>query len=150
MEKVKDLKLVVETCESLMREIACDFVGLAIQNEKGTDVRWHYALGNVNEKYQRITVRFGKGIAGKVISTGSTMMIEDFPNYIQGKAIEHPIMLAEKLISSFAVPLFFNASPKGVLFVGNRERHVFTEIEQQQVKQSAQALEGILKGWIKF
>lgn len=148
MEEVKNLKPVVETCENLMREIDCDFVGLAIQNAIGSDIRWHYALGNVNDKYQRITVRFGKGIAGKVISTGSTMMIEDFPNHIQGKAIEHPIMLAEKLISSFAVPLFFNNSPKGVLFVGNRKRHTYTEAQQQRVKQSAQSFEEILKGQI--
>ena len=73
----------------------------------GPDVRWHYASGNLNDKYKRITVRFGKGIAGKIISSGSPMMMSDFPNDIYGKVTDHPIMLAEKLISCYAVPLFF-------------------------------------------
>ena len=74
--------------------------------------RWHYASGNLNDKYKRITVRFGKGIAGKIISSGSPMMMNDFPNGIYGKVTDHPIMLAEKLVSSYAVPLFFNGVPK--------------------------------------
>ena len=48
-----------------MEKVGCEFVALALQNEVGPDVRWHYAAGNLNDKYKRITVRFGKGIAGK-------------------------------------------------------------------------------------
>jgi nitrogen regulatory protein A len=148
MEQLSDLKPVVDTCGQLMKELGCDFVGLAIQNEIGPDVRWHYAAGNANDKYEKITVRFGKGIAGKVISTGSPILIEDFPNNIHGKAIEYPIMLAEKLIAAYAVPLFFETVAKGVLFVGNRGKHLFSETERQRVKRSAHLLEEILKGRI--
>ena len=47
----------------------------------------------------------------------------DFPKGIIGKVTDHPIMLAEKLVSSYAVPLFFNAVPKGVLLIGNRKAY---------------------------
>jgi nitrogen regulatory protein A len=127
-------------CDDLKTKLNCEFVGFAIQNETGPDIRWHYAAGNLNEKYKRITVRYGKGIAGKVISTGSPMMIEHFPETIAGKAIEYPIMLAEKLISSYAVPIFHNGSPKGVLLVGRRSAYLFTENEQKMVQNAAKRM----------
>jgi nitrogen regulatory protein A len=144
MKEIKELQSVIEVCNSLMAVVDCEFVALALQNEVGPDVRWHYAVGNLNDKYKRITVRFGKGIAGKIISSGSPMMMIDFPEGIIGKVTDYPIMLAEKLVSTYAVPLFFNAVPKGVLLIGNRKASTFTEMEQQHVKESAQALEQIL------
>jgi nitrogen regulatory protein A len=148
MPEIKELQAVSEVCNQLKKATGCEFVALALQNEVGPDVRWHYAIGNLNDKYKRITVRFGKGIAGKIISSGSPMEMVDFPNDILGKVTDHPIMLAEKLISTYAVPLFFNAVPKGVLLVGKREKHHFSEKSQELVKQSAHLLEQILKSHI--
>jgi nitrogen regulatory protein A len=148
MSEIKELQAIREVCNQLKKATGCAFVALALQNEVGPDVRWHYAVGNINDKYKRITVRFGKGIAGKIISTGSPMEMVDFPNDIIGKVTDHPIMLAEKLVSTYAVPLFFNTAPKGVLLVGNREKHIFTEQIQEHVKQSAHMLEQILKSHI--
>ncbi|MEH7375090.1 MULTISPECIES: GAF domain-containing protein [Bacillaceae] len=145
MKEIMELQEVIKVCDSLMAVVGCEFVALALQNEVGPDVRWHYASANINDKYKRITVRFGKGIAGKIISSGSPMMITDFPNGVIGKVTDYPIMLAEKLVSSYAVPLFFNAVPKGVLLIGNRRTTTFTEEDQQYVRESAQALEQILK-----
>lgn len=144
MTEITENNGVMEVCNQLLKEVGCDFVALAFQNEVGPDVRWHYASGNVNDKYKRITVRFGKGIAGKIISSGSPMMLSDFPNDIYGKVTDHPIMLAEKLISCYAVPLFFNGSPKGVLLVGKRVSYTFSEDEQEQVKESAETVEQLL------
>jgi nitrogen regulatory protein A len=128
-------------CEKVLAEIECDFVGLALQNSDGPDVKWHYAAGNSNNKYMRITVRYGKGIAGKVISTGRPMTVEDFPNLISGKALEYPIMLAEKLVAAFAVPIHFNDLPKGVLLVGKRTNQSFSQNEQSAVLKATRCLE---------
>lgn len=144
MTEIRKLPSVIEVCDSLKTAVHCEFVGLALQNEIGPDVSWHYAAGNLNDKYKRITVRFGKGIAGKIISSGSALMLTDFPKGIVGKVTDYPIMLAEKLVSTYAVPLFFNAIPKGVLLVGNRETHVFDNEEQQRVQDSALVLEQLL------
>ncbi|EKN66097.1 hypothetical protein BABA_16842 [Neobacillus bataviensis LMG 21833] len=145
MIAIKEIQTVTEMCSIVMAAANSEFVALAIQNESGPDVRWHYAAGNLNDKYKRITVRFGKGIAGKVISSGSPMMMTNFPHDILGKVTDFPIALAEKLVSSYAVPIFFNAVPKGVLLVGKREKYSFTEEEQEAVKDSALSLEQILK-----
>lgn len=148
MTEIRENHAVMEVCDQLLQEAGCDFVALALQNEVGPDVRWHYASGNVNDKYKRITVRFGKGIAGKIISSGSPMMMSDFPNDIYGKVTDHPIMLAEKLVSCYAVPLFFNGSPKGVLLVGKRVSYSFPESEQEKVNESAETLEQLLRSQI--
>jgi nitrogen regulatory protein A len=148
MTEIRENHAVMEVCDQLRMEVGCDFVALALQNEVGPDVRWHYASGNVNDKYRRITVRFGKGIAGKIISSGSPMMMSDFPKDIYGKVTDHPIMLAEKLISCYAVPLFFNGSPKGVLLVGKRVSYTFSENEQEKVKESGDTLEQLLRSHI--
>ncbi|MFL6557171.1 MAG: GAF domain-containing protein, partial [Bacillus sp. (in: firmicutes)] len=68
MKEITELQEVIKICSRLMTAVGCEFVALALQNEVGPDVRWHYAAGNLNDKYKRITVRFGKGIAGKIIS----------------------------------------------------------------------------------
>jgi nitrogen regulatory protein A len=148
MTEIKGVKAISEVCDQLLEKTSCHFVALALQNEIGPDVQWHYAAGNLNEKYKRITVRFGKGIAGKIISSGSAMMISDFPENIIGKVTDYPIMLAEKLVSSYAVPLFFNGAPKGVLLVGKREKYTFNEDEQDIVKESASQLEQVLKSYL--
>jgi nitrogen regulatory protein A len=148
MTEITEIHAVMEVCDRLRKEVDCDFVALALQNEVGPFVRWHYASGNVNDKYKRITVRFGKGIAGKIISSGSPMMMSNFPYEIYGKVTDHPIMLAEKLISCYAVPLFFNGSPKGVLLVGKRVSYTFYENEQEKVKESAETLEQLLRSHI--
>lgn len=145
MTEIMGMSRVNEVCEGLKKRLNCEFVALALQNEVGPDVRWHYASGNLNDKYKRITVRFGKGVAGKIISTGSPMMLIDFPNDIYGKVTDHPIMLAEKLVSCYAVPIFFNSLPKGVLLVGNREKYTFSEEDQEIVQDAALELEQILQ-----
>ncbi|MEH7124923.1 GAF domain-containing protein [Bacillus sp. JJ1773] len=134
---------IANQCEKILTTMNVDFVGLALQNQEGPDVSWHFAAGNNNEKYKRITVRYGKGIAGKVISTGSPITIKNFPEEITGKALEYPIMLAEKLVYAYAVPLFIKSVPKGVLLVGRRSNTPITENEQLTVKQGAKALEGL-------
>lgn len=135
-----------QACEKVLTELECDFVGLALQNTDGPDVKWHYAAGNSNEKYKRITVRYGKGIAGKVISTGRPMYVDNFPENIAGKALEYPIMLAEGLKHAYAVPIHFKGIPKGVLLIGNRSGQPINENRQSTARDAARTLEKKLNG----
>lgn len=135
-----------QACEKVLTELECDFVGLALQNTDGPDVKWHYAAGNSNEKYKRITVRYGKGIAGKVISTGRPMYVDNFPENIAGKALEYPIMLAEGLKHAYAVPIHFKGIPKGVLLIGNRSGLPINENRQSTARDAARTLEKKLNG----
>ncbi|MDL4841921.1 GAF domain-containing protein [Aquibacillus rhizosphaerae] len=139
---VKDLFL--KECEHLKQVIGCDFTGVALQHHKKLDVIWPYVCGNRNDKYKYITVRYGKGIAGKVISSGSPMEIENFPTNIIGKSTEYPIMLAEKIITAYAYPLVWNGIPKGALLIGYRQKYDFKDEDYQKLKQTASRVQGLL------
>ncbi|RFU69478.1 GAF domain-containing protein [Bacillus sp. V59.32b] len=150
MAELGEVLPVVKACQELMDTLDCDFVGLAFQNKIGPDIKWHVAVGNKNDKYNRSTVRYGKGIAGKVIASGRPLMITDFPNDIHGKILEHPIMLAEQLVSAYSAPMFFNGVPKGVLLVGKRSSYSFSDNEQAIVNKAAKSLEETVKISITF
>jgi nitrogen regulatory protein A len=140
-----DIKqLFLEECKKLKKELLCDFTGVALQKQTELDVTWPFVCGNRNTKYQYITVRFGKGIAGKVISTSSPMKIMEFPNGIIGKSTDYPIMLAEQLISAYAVPLLLKGVPRGALLIGYRQTHDFKESDLQSIKTFANQVEAIL------
>lgn len=137
MDNLYNQTYMKQACEQLQGTIECDFVGLAFQESKGPNIGWKYASGNSNDKYQRITLRYGKGIAGRVISTGRPMEIKYFPQNILGKALEYPILLAEKLLYAYAVPILINSIPKGVLLVGFRSETCISDDEKKLVEKAA-------------
>lgn len=138
---MKNKHALICSFEALLKDVPCDFAGVAIQNAEDTNIKWRYAAGNRTDKYKRITVRYGKGIAGRVISTGSPMHIEAFPNRILGKELEYPIMLAEKLVSAYAVPIHYKGRARGVLLVGRREESPFSKEEQRIVRSCCHTIE---------
>lgn len=144
IDKTKHTHSINHVCEKILNEIQCDFVGFAFQERVGPDIRWLVAAGNNNEKYKLISVRYGKGIAGRVISTGRPIIIEGFPNNILGKALEYPIMLAEKLVYSYAVPVNYKGVSKGVLLVGQRTNAPLSNVEQEIVQTAALTIEEIM------
>lgn len=144
MDQLTEFHTITQVCDEILEDIQCDFVGLAFQNREGPNIRWHYAAGNTNDKYKRISVRYGKGIAGRVILTGRSMLVKNFPKEIIGKALEYPIMLAEKLLFAYAVPIHYKGIPKGVLLVGRRTETTITEKEQEKVQKAVVELEEML------
>lgn len=141
MENINYHTYMKTVCDKLRCDLDCDFVGLAFQDTEGPNIRWKIASGNSNDKYERITLRYGKGIAGRVISTGRPMEIKDFPNNIVGKALEYPIILAEKLLYSYAVPILINGIPKGVLLVGSRDGRNINDAEKMIIDRTSLELE---------
>jgi nitrogen regulatory protein A len=137
-------RLFFAECKNLKQELQCDFAGVALQDKTGLDITWPFACGNRNNKFQYITVRYGKGIAGKVISTSSPMEIKEFPHAIFGKSTDYPIMLAEQLISAYAVPLLLKSVPKGALLIGYRQGHDISESDFLIIKTFAHQVEAIL------
>src|SRR5699024_8200277 len=118
----------------------CEFVGFAIYQGNNTDIEWYVATGSNNNMYKKLSVCYGKGIAGRVISTGEAIEITDFPNCIEGHARDYPIMLAEELSVAFATPITKNDLPVGVLLAGRRENNPITRREQRMIWQAAKDL----------
>ena len=114
-----------------------DLVSLALTQsvEDQFVLKWKYAAGNLNDRYKRITLYSGKGIAGIVFKTGKSLVIENIHKEIHGKDLfNYPIVMSESLQSIGAIPLWANHRVEGVLLVGYRNDQVITAplIEQLQ------------------
>ncbi|MGC5324150.1 GAF domain-containing protein [Brevibacillus sp. SYSU BS000544] len=128
----------------LRRLTATDFAAIAwLDNEQM--IRWKYASGNRNDRYKRIVLRFGKGIAGKVMSSGRPMILDSFTPKSGDDPREYPILLAEGLKSIAAVPITTNERVKGVLLVGCRDTRSFEDDVVELVISVAEQLESMLR-----
>ncbi|MCH4171437.1 MAG: GAF domain-containing protein [Lactobacillus sp.] len=112
--------------ESLVEEIYqmshYDFVGIALQNSDALgQIKWRYVRGNTSQRYQRIVLRNGLGIAGLVLRTGQPFYDNDLNRKPQD-FMYTPITVVEKLTSAAAIPLLSadNQQVTGVLLAGYR------------------------------
>jgi nitrogen regulatory protein A len=128
-------------CENVRKDCKVDFAGIAFEGKKSKRISWYYAAGNRNEKFRRMEVRYGKGIAGQVIATGRPVEILSFPENLEGKTVDYPIMLAEQLVSARAVPIYRESLPKGAFLIGRRTSQSFSEEEQKILEDAVNKLE---------
>ena len=107
-----------------------DFVALALVHpaEKRFTSRWEYVTGNNSNRYQRIKLQTGKGVAGVVLKTGKPLLIRDVKTGLNASYLyNYPIVVAENLNSFGAIPLYKYNRVKGVLLVAYRDDKVLTE-----------------------
>ncbi|MFX3648231.1 MAG: GAF domain-containing protein [Paenibacillus sp.] len=107
-----------EMIDGLRLNTASDFCGLACLN--GTMLRWKYTSGASNERVKRMEMRPGQDLVGTALRTGRTARsdAQSTGDHTPGRC---PLMLAERLVSAIAVPVFQEGSmPGAVLLVGSR------------------------------
>ncbi len=130
-----------ETLTKIMEEVKesteADFIGLAIYDVMTDEIRWRLSIGASNDRYKRIVIRLGKGVAGEAIQLNRTIQINDYPNDVLGDPIEYPILMVEHIKSTIAVPVASGLSIYGVLLLGQRTYRIFTEQEESIAKSTA-------------
>ena len=112
--------------EQIRQVMECDFVALALvqPEERLFQIRWEYASGNLSQRFRRIVLQSGKGVAGRVFKTGKPIFAPDAQCYFdQTDLYNYPIIMAEQLESFAAVPLFKYNRVKGVLLAGCRKKN---------------------------
>lgn len=129
----------------LRRLTSADFVSMAWAETNEYIIRWKYASGNRNDRYKRIVLRLGKGIAGKVISSGRPMILDSFSLKSGDDPREYPILLAESLKSTLAVPVIINDRVKGVLLIGCRYARRFGDEDIELVLSLAEQLGSMIQ-----
>lgn len=115
-----------------------DFVGIALVQspERRFELRWVYVTGNRSERYRRIKLQSGKGIAGLVFKTGKPMYVKDADEeWSAGDLFNYPIVSIEGLKSLGAIPLYQDTRVKGVMLVGYRSGGQLTEEQFEQFQQ---------------
>ncbi|MBC6309659.1 GAF domain-containing protein [Listeria sp. FSL L7-1582] len=104
-------------------QFGLDFVGIAtaIAADGQKEIRWKYVAGNRNNRYQKIVLQVGKGIAGIVWRTARIMISENLNQDRDAPLQEYPIALTENLASIIAVPIMSEGVVIGVMLGGYRK-----------------------------
>lgn len=111
-----------DVCKELQRATEASFIAIAEWDGATRKIKWTYALNPMNDKYTRMEISYGYGVAGKVMQTGRPFACK-YRNQLPDEITKYPIILAEKLQSFLAVPLINNKIFDSVLLIGYRETH---------------------------
>lgn len=112
-----------EKIEQIKEDFGFDFVGVALVQsaERRFELRWTYAIGNRSERYRRIVLQSGKGIAGHVFKSGKPFLVDNTEKVLGSRDLfNYPIIDVEGLKSFGAIPLYQSNRVQGVLLVGYR------------------------------
>ncbi len=123
--------------DQLREQGGYDFVSLAFEQSasNGFVITWQYASGNLNNRYKRIVLQSGRGIAGIVFKTGKPMVVPNVLTLLpQEELFNYPILVSERLRSLAALPLFQHDRVAGVLLVGYREVDRMTKLALEQLQ----------------
>lgn len=122
--------------DQVRESMGYDFVSLAFAQSaaEGFEITWQYASGNLNNRYRRIVLQSGKGIAGIVFKTGKPIVVSHVREELNPQdMINYPILISERLLSLVAIPLYQLDRVEGVLLAGSRESGRMTMEEFQRL-----------------
>jgi nitrogen regulatory protein A len=128
--------------DKLRTQIVADFLALAVPEPDG-QIRWQFASGNRNDRYKRIVLRPGKGIAGRVVSLGRPIAVQGMIPKAGDDPREYPILLAEGLCCALAVPILRGERVHGVLMVASRTERIFDRQEVDAILALAEQLSSV-------
>ncbi|MDP5275618.1 GAF domain-containing protein [Chengkuizengella axinellae] len=126
-----------------------DFVGFAILDKEEYIIRWKYVSGNRNDRYKRIRLRPGKGIAGQVIKHGRPVIFDTQYDRSLIDLREYPILLAESLEAVAAVPVTLKNAVTGVLMIGSRILRDFDKQTIELLESIAEQLGSMIQNYNK-
>lgn len=119
---------VIEQVVSHSRQLLqADRAGLALLDEDSQEIHWRIFLGGEEEAFKKIRLKPGQGVAGRVISRGKPVIIENVSNDPADAPEVNPILELERLQSALAVPLRWGGQVVGALMVGNQVPSVFSD-----------------------
>lgn len=124
--------------ELLKNSFDFDFIALALVQsaEHRFAHKWEYAIGNRSDRFRRIILQSGKGIAGHVFKTGKPLHVKDAEEIMQKDELyNYALVISEGLTSFGAIPLYKCNDVQGVLLVAYRgerklEKETFLELQQ--------------------
>lgn len=135
--------------DEIRNKLGFDFMALALVETAEFDyvIKWKYASGNLNDRFKRIVLRSGRGIAGLVFKTGKPLLLSSVRDQMGPDSLfRYPIIKSENLASFGAVPLWNDARVAGVLLGGFRGEEQVDEARLEALKQCVQDGIGDLNG----
>jgi nitrogen regulatory protein A len=136
-----------EELDSLCKITTSDFSGLAWIDQHDSRIRWLYTSGNSNERYKRLALKPGRGLAGLVLKLGRPIIIDAGMNDLEQSRVQYdyPIMLVEHLHAAIAVPITVHDETRGVLLIGNRSERYYEENDLHLISNLIERFELLLQ-----
>ncbi|GLC89020.1 GAF domain-containing protein [Lysinibacillus piscis] len=98
---------------------------------------WQYAAGNISDRFKRIVLQSGKGVAGSVFKSGKPMLVKNVTTeYPMKDLFNFPIVVSEKIKSFCALPLYQNHKVQGVILLGYRIEDAMTDVLYETIKKN--------------
>ncbi|MHC5251592.1 GAF domain-containing protein [Listeria kieliensis] len=122
-------------------DLGVDFLGIALDTSETSvkEIKWLFASGNRNNRYQKIVLQNGKGIAGIVWKTGRAMSIQNLREEVEDLS-QFPIAIMENLVSIVAIPILVEQEVLAIFLGGYRKETVMDERIKQQMDAVAEKL----------
>jgi signal transduction histidine kinase len=117
--------------------LVADYAALGRLDEYRLEVAWLVQEGSRSAATATATTPVGRGIRGRVISTGQPISISDFPVNAPDPPHEHPTMQSEGLRAALAVPILIHGQVNGVLMVACRHPAEYGPGETQVLRNLA-------------
>jgi nitrogen regulatory protein A len=136
-----------EELDSLCKITTSDFSGLAWIDQHDSRIRWLYTSGNSNERFKRLALKSGHGLAGLVLRLGRPITVDTSMPELERKRLQHDysIMLVEHLHAAFAVPIQFHGETRGVLLIGNRSERFYEKNDLHLISNRIERFERLLQ-----
>src|SRR5690625_4657372 len=101
--------------DQIKNELELDFISVAmVQPKHHFELRWKYVSGNMSDRYKRIVLQSGKGIAGTIFKTGKPIYVKNIhETFYINDLLNYPIIAAEQLESFAAFPIYTGHIVKG-------------------------------------
>jgi nitrogen regulatory protein A len=136
-----------EELDSLCKITTSDFSGLAWIDQHDNRIRWLYVSGNSNERFKRLALKPGRGLAGLVLKLGRPIVIDTSMPDSERIRLHHDysIMLVEDLHAAIAVPIKIQDETLGVLLIGNRSERYYEENDLHLISNMIERFEFLLQ-----
>jgi len=142
---IYEYKVEIQTeLDQLSVVTSSDFSSLAWMDPHDNRIHWLYASGNSNERFLKLALKPGHGLAGLVIKLGRPIVVDAAKPDLERLRQEYSIMQLEQLRSSIAVPITMRYETCGVLLIGDRTERFYNENDLLIITSSAGQLSLLL------
>lgn len=109
--------------------LECHIAGVALLDTAKSTISWKTVLGNKTASFPTTIVRMGQGFVGRTMSAKTRLIIDEIPGDPTLDRSDAELFAAEGLHAVLGVPVMYKEKVFGVLMIGYRTEHVFSENE---------------------
>ncbi|MDD9266763.1 hypothetical protein ACFPES_06925 [Paenibacillus sp. GCM10023248] len=138
---------IIEELERLRSLTSSDFIALAPLNGNvnAHNIRWKYAIGFRNKRYQQMVIKSGQGLAGSSLRLGRWVKVDDTHSDADAVRRSCPVILAEQLQTAAVFPILTDSDHprswiRGLLFIGKRAQLRYEQEEILAVQEKLHVL----------